>query len=159
VTDHDALLAAVQHQPQEAVPALALADWYDENSEPEVAHIVRQSANEYRTRPGATSHSEAFAPPHWALTQANSPHNEKKKYAVQVLRSGGGQKGKYHIRLYGHGSNNRYFVWNGGDYPAKHAQALVEGLLDKGHLPYEVPPKWLAKQVQKRIDSASQQEQ
>jgi hypothetical protein len=153
VTDHDALLASVRANPQETVPAGALADHYDDVNEPEVAHVVRRSAEQAHT--GGLTHNTLFAPPHWSLTQANSPYAPKQRYAVRVSKPRG-SRGKYEILLYGPGKANRYLVWNGGLHTGKEARTLVEGLLDKGHLPYEVPAAWMAKEVEKRIAKASE---
>jgi uncharacterized protein (TIGR02996 family) len=51
MTDHDALLAAICNEPEEDTPRLALADWLDENGEPERAAFVRAQIELARTPP------------------------------------------------------------------------------------------------------------
>jgi len=51
MTDHDALLAAICNEPDEDTPRLALADWLDENDEPERAAFVRAQIDLARTPP------------------------------------------------------------------------------------------------------------
>jgi uncharacterized protein (TIGR02996 family) len=48
MNDGEALLRAVDHDPREEVPAGALADWHDENGQPEVAKIIRQHIETHR---------------------------------------------------------------------------------------------------------------
>jgi uncharacterized protein (TIGR02996 family) len=51
MTDHDALLAAICNEPDEDTPRLALADWLDENGEPERAAFIRAQIELARTPP------------------------------------------------------------------------------------------------------------
>ena len=51
MTDHDALLAAICNEPDEDTPRLALADWLDENDEPEQAAFIRAQIELARTPP------------------------------------------------------------------------------------------------------------
>lgn len=48
MTDRDALLAAVIAAPDDDAPRLILADWYEENGEPERAEFVGAQIAEYR---------------------------------------------------------------------------------------------------------------
>jgi uncharacterized protein (TIGR02996 family) len=66
VNDHDALLAAVIADPDEDTPRLMMADWFDENDQPERAEFVRVQVElartpepEYKTiRPVAPDHAD-----------------------------------------------------------------------------------------------------
>jgi uncharacterized protein (TIGR02996 family) len=49
MTDHDALVAAICNEPDEDTPRLALADWLDENDEPERASFIRAQIELART--------------------------------------------------------------------------------------------------------------
>src|SRR5262245_51649996 len=49
MSDHDALLAAICDQPDEDTPRLALADWLEENNQPERAAFIRAQIELART--------------------------------------------------------------------------------------------------------------
>jgi uncharacterized protein (TIGR02996 family) len=51
MTDHDALVAAICNEPDEDTPRLALADWLEENDEPERAAFIRAQIELARTAP------------------------------------------------------------------------------------------------------------
>ena len=52
MTDREALLAAVAADPRDDAPRLVLADWLDEQGEPERAAFIRVQCAAARLRPG-----------------------------------------------------------------------------------------------------------
>jgi uncharacterized protein (TIGR02996 family) len=58
MTDHEALILAIIHNPDEDTPRLALADWFQENDQPERAEFVRLQCEAARKRPATRRRTE-----------------------------------------------------------------------------------------------------
>lgn len=137
--EHRAFHTVLVENPTDRTPALVYADWLDDNGEPEVAHIIRHQAQFF---PFQRSY---FPPQKRGISGTAASHDGLGRFVVDARFVGRGDgKLLYGVAIHhAHPTEiNRYLSWYTSGMGAKETKKLVEALVDRGHVPGDVPARW-----------------